>query len=129
MNGFSVCNKLKRDRGAEGRAAHHHEQRVERGDVRAAPPPADARRGLRPQADLLRRHRSTEPAPSCPRSRLTGRPPPTAEESPAESIGDLVIEDEVVIEEDLEIDEAPQSLVIEEVVASVEAPPEIVARS
>ena len=56
---------------AQRRAAHHHVERVERRDLRAAPQAAHARRGLRPQADRLRRaaraHPHLRPARGAPR--------------------------------------------------------------
>ncbi len=57
----------------EGRPAHHHVERVERRDVRAAQEAAHAGRGLRTQAHRLRRAASAHP-----RLRGPGRPAPAA---------------------------------------------------
>ena len=77
MNGFSRLQQAEEGSRAQGRAAHHHVERVERRDVRAAPKAPDARRGLRPQADRVRRAaRSTSSALRPARSAPTVRRAP-----------------------------------------------------
>ena len=88
MNGFSVCNKLKKDPSAQGRPAHHHVERVERRDVRAAQEAADPRRRLRPQAGRVRRAPAAHPGVRPPRVASSARPRRTAA---------IVIDDEIEV--------------------------------
>ena len=73
--------------GPQGRPAHHHVERVERRDLRAAQEAADARRGLRPQAHRLRRA-----APAHPDLRPARQPEP-----PPPTPTAIVIDDEIEV--------------------------------